>query len=129
MVAADGKPEVSGSSRNPARTLGVRTEGRRRDVDVDDNGWVFPQTKGMSVSPPPPSNLAEHRRPEEYGGTGDDPVWELDTDDLQALLAYRPDPDKPKKHGLIGVSDAMSLEVYISLLHATRDLWHPYQPS
>ena len=119
----DGKPETG----NTARTLGVRTGGRRRDIVVAASGFVLPETGGMSVSPPPPENLPEHRRPEEYGGISKDPVWELDTDDLPPELLYRSAPEDPYRHGFIEPASPMLLEEYEAFLRMTRRLWQPFQ--
>lgn len=119
----DGRP---GFMENPARTLGVRIGGGRPDVVVVASGLVLPETGGMSVSPPPPENLPEHRRPEEYYGTGRDPVWALETDDLPPELVYRPDPKDPERHGFIGPATMMLLDDYKTLLRNTRRLWRPF---
>jgi hypothetical protein len=119
----DGRPGVW---ENPARALGVRTRGRRPDIVVAASGFVLPETGGMSVSPPPPENLPEHRRPDEYGGIGKDPVWELDTDYLPPELAYRPDPKDPDRHGFIEPAVPMRLDDYETFLRMTRRLWRPF---
>ena len=77
----------------------------------------------MSVSPPPPDNLPYYRRPPEFGGTGKDPVWEMDTDELPVELRYRPDPDNPEGHGYIEPSYPMSFEEYQRAIHTTQRLW------
>jgi hypothetical protein len=122
----DGRPEVAVAGKNPARTLGVRTGGRRFDIEVSSAGFVQPEKGGMSVSPPPPENLEEHRRPPKYGGIGKDPVWEIDTEQMTSDLAYRPDPSNPDKHGFIEPSKPMPLDDYVSALHSTRGLWKRY---
>ena len=116
----DGRP---GIVENPARTLGVRVGGRRPDIVVAASGLVLPETGGMSVSPPPPDNLLEHRRPPEYGGIGKDPVWELQTDALPPELTYRPDPSGPDSHGFIEPTWPMPLNDYRNALRLTRGLW------
>lgn len=121
----DGKPEIG----NTARTLGVRTEGWGRDIVVAASGYALPETGGVSVSPPPPENLPEHRRPEEYGGTGNDPVWVLDTENLPSGLSYRPDPLDPEGHGFIEPEGPMHLDDYKALLSQSRDLWQRLQAS
>jgi len=112
---------------NTARTLGVRTGGRRPDIVVAASGLVLPETGGMSVSPPPPENLPEHRRPDEYGGIGKDPVWELETDSLPPELTYRPDPKEPDRHGFIEPVRPMHINDYETFLHMTRRLWRPFR--
>ncbi len=116
---SDGLPKIGAT----ARTLGVRPNGQFGDIIVTAGGIVFPGTGGMSVSPWPPENLKEHRRPEEFSGTGKDPVWEMDTDDLPAELHYQTDPDMPDVHGFIAPSWWMSLSEYQRALHRTRGLW------
>jgi hypothetical protein len=122
-TASDGLPMVGPT----ARTLGARP-GSPPEGDIPIvRGAVSPETGGMSVSPPPPSNLPTHRRPPEHGGRGRDAVWELDTDDLavERTLRYRPDPDSPETHGFIEPARRMSLEEYQKALSATRGLWRP----
>lgn len=121
-VDEDGEPK----SGNTARTQGVRIGGRRPDIVVAASGFVLPETGGVSVSPPPPENLPEHRRPDEYGGIGKDPVWELDTDDLPPELVYRHDPKDPERHGFIELATPMHLDDYETALRATRRLWRPF---
>jgi hypothetical protein len=59
--AADGLPETG----ETGRYLGVRPV---VDIRVGEGGLVGPGMEGMSVVPPPVENLAEHRRPPEFGG-------------------------------------------------------------
>jgi hypothetical protein len=105
-----------------ARTLGARCN---IDIHINEDGFVEPETDGMSVSPPPPENLPHIRRPPEFGGTGKDPVWELDTDQLPEELIYRPDPGDPDRHGFIEPSRQMTFEEYQRAIHGTRSLWTP----
>ena len=93
------------------------------DIPLRDDGTVEPDTGGMSVSPPPVTNLPLHRRPGEYGGRGKDPVFVLDTDKLPTDLQYRQDPKAPHKHGFKEPSRRMSFEEYQESIHATRALW------
>jgi hypothetical protein len=92
---------------------------------VDEDGFVESGMDGMSVSPPPPKNLPSHRRPPEYGGTGKDLVWELDTDNLPVRLQYRADPEEPERHGFIEPSRRMHFNEYLRMIHDTRSLWKP----
>lgn len=112
----DDLPETGAS----ARCLGVRLG---VDIPSDERGWVAPGTEGMSVAPPPPENLVTHRRPPEFGGTGKDPVYELETDELPEELIHRPDPEVPERHGFIEPSRPMPFEEYRDRLQATRALW------
>ena len=104
-----GYPKIESS----ARGLGVR-EGI--DITVDANGMVEPGKNGMSMSPSP-QDLPSHRRPPEFGGTGKDPVWQIDTSDLGDDLKYV--PDKPG-HGTIQPSKKMTLEKYKQTLGSLR---------
>ena len=116
-TAEDGLPEIG----ETGRYLGVRM-----DVDVPggEAGLVEPGTGGMSVVPLPVTNLARHRLPRELGGTGRDPVFELDTDELPEELNYRPDPENPEGHGFLEPSRRMSFEEYQQAVYSTRVLWH-----
>jgi len=114
----DGLPKPGAS----ARTLGVRAN---LDIPVDEDDYVRPEMDGMSVSPLPPDNLPDHRRPPEFGGTGKDLIWELETDNLPNGLSYRPDPAAPERHGFIEPSSLMSFEDYQGALRSTRALWTP----
>jgi hypothetical protein len=67
----------------------------------------------MSVVPPPATNLARHRLPRELGGTGRDPGFELDTDELNS-----------EGHGFVESSRRMSFEEYQQTIYGTRTLWH-----
>ena len=104
-----GYPKIESS----ARGLGVR-EGI--DITVDANGMVELGKNGMSMSPSP-QDLPSHRRPPEFGGTGKDPVWQIDTSDLGDDLKYV--PDKPG-HGTIQPSKKMTLEKYKQALGSLR---------
>lgn len=117
-VAEDGLPRTGES----ARTLGVRPGGATGDVPIGPGGAVQPATGGMSVSPSPPENLPAIRRPPEFGGTGKDPLFELETDDLPEELVYRPDPARPEAHGFVEPSRAMTFDKYQRAVHATRVL-------
>ncbi len=101
------------------RTLGAVPG---EDIRVRENGSVVLEMAGISVSPMPPENLPKHRRPREHGGTGRDPVFEIDTDDLPRGLVYRQDP-RDRAHGYICPAYQTSLERYQHLLHETQGLW------
>lgn len=122
-ITEDGRPEIG----RTARTLGARTGGGTQDIAMAASGYVLPETGGVSVSPPPPENLPEHRRPAEYGGIGRDPVWELDTDNLPPELDYRPDPGLPYRHGFIEPAVPMPLKEYEAQLHATQSIWRLFR--
>src|SRR5689334_20370385 len=77
----DGRPVVASSASllSPARALGVRPE---IDIPVDDDGYVGPGEDGMSVSQDSPEHLPSHRRPRWLGGESDDPLWQVEEDDI-----------------------------------------------
>lgn len=112
----DGLPLIG----KTARFLAVRPD---RDIPLDEDGFVEPGTEGMSVSPPPMTNLPPVRLPREYGGEGKDPAFEIETDELPEDLAHRPDPKAPERHGFIEPSRRMPFEHYERAVHATRALW------
>jgi hypothetical protein len=112
---ADGLPAIG----ETGRYLGVRPS---VDIPVDGGGFVDPVTEGMSVVPPV-KNLARHRRPPDFSGTGKDPVFGLDTEDLPEELAYRPDPANPEGHGFIEPARRVPFEEYRRTIHQTRTLW------
>ena len=117
-VGDDGRPKPGWS--------GARTLVARCSIDIplrQDDGFVEPGMGGVSVSPPPPENLPPSRLPVDMGGTGKDPIWELETDELPSELTYRPDPDTPDTHGFIEPSRVMSYGDYLSAVHGTRSLW------
>ena len=118
--AEDGKPVVGPS----ARTLGVRPV----DVPIID-GVVRPETGGMSVARDDPVGLPDVRRPAEWGGTGRDPVWQIQQGELGAALSYRDDPlSGHSLHGLIEPNASMTIEEYTRALELTREQWHIVHP-
>jgi hypothetical protein len=60
------------------------------------------------------------RHPQANGGTGKDPVWEIDTDDLGPSLLYV--QDKPA-HGVVGPRQPMTLAELEQALAATPARW------
>lgn len=137
MAEANGKPKVGRS----ARLLGVRPG---IDIDVehmprdwlDEQGYLRPEsernllsdqpvavairnTKGMSVSLSIES-LPAFRRPVAFGGTGKDPLWQIDdskiSGDLEAVQ------DSPT-HISILPRATMLLEKYETALANTRNDW------
>jgi hypothetical protein len=112
----DGLPMIGATSRYLGARPGV-------DIGVFNSGNVFSTRQGMSVSPMPPENLPSRRRPPEFDGTGKDPVFAIDTDDLPEELEYLPDPKKRATHGFIRPAYTMSFEHYQRALHETRELW------
>lgn len=112
----DGFPMIGATARSLGARPGV-------DIRVFDSGSVFSTVQGMSVSPMPPENLPRHRRPPEFDGTGKDPMFAMDTDDLPEELEYLPDPKRRTTHGFIRPAYTMSFEHYQHALHETRELW------
>jgi hypothetical protein len=77
----------------------------------------------MSVAPDSPDHLPAHRRPPGDGGTGKDPIWELDVADLGHELVYREDPLMPGVHGFIEPALPTTFDAYESALLRTRRAW------
>ena len=77
----------------------------------------------MSVAPDLPERLPTHRRPPEYGGTGKDPIWELELADLGEELVYREDPLMPDAHGFVEPALPTTFDAYESALSQTRRAW------
>ncbi len=128
--AADGRPLVAPS----ARGLGVRSDQVsgvfHYDLALDPvSGLVLPGTGGLSVAPADPARLPRHRRPPSLGGAGGDPVFAIARLALGPDLAYRPDPERPTRHGFIEPARPMSLDEFQAALAATRPRWVVYHPS
>jgi hypothetical protein len=119
---ADGLPMVG---RSP-RMLGVRT-GSDPTPDVTASAPsdpVVPGQGGMSVAPGDPMHLQPFRRPPSLGGIGKDPVWWIDTDDLEPELGFR--QDRPT-HGLVEPRHTMPLQDFEGALAKTRSRWKLYR--
>ncbi|HEV3385203.1 MAG TPA: hypothetical protein VG097_10315 [Gemmata sp.] len=118
--ASDGLPQVGRS----ARLLGIRTPNETTvnpDVTASTpNEIIQPGTGGMSEAPNDPTNLPPFRKPPEFGGTGKDPVWEIDTSVLGPDLQFRQDS---ANHGLIEPARAMMLSEFEKAIEATRSKW------
>jgi hypothetical protein len=111
---ADGKPWLSDLV---AKGLGVR-EGV--DIFPDDEGVVHPGKAGPSVCGRPKYIPLFLR---------DEPIWELDTNELPEYLVYKEDTDKPPgRHGFIAPAYAMDLSDYQDAIAETRDLWVQVSP-
>lgn len=136
MAEQNGKPKIGRS----ARLLGVRPN---VDIDieqlpagcVDEQGYfrsdaerrctgepvavAIKNTKGMSVSLSI-EGLPAFRKPGKFGGTGRDPLWQIDdskiTGDLEAVQ------DSPT-HVSILPSATMLLETYEAALANTQNHW------
>jgi hypothetical protein len=77
MVESGGQPQIGST----ARQLGVRES----DVKLDKDNKVIPGA-GMSTAKGDPKNLPKHRRSSSWGGTGKDPVWEIDESTINGNL-------------------------------------------
>jgi hypothetical protein len=102
-----------------ARTLGVRPG---IDIDATRPSDLVPpnQLQGMSVAPDDPMNLPDHRRPVRLGGTGKDPVWSIEEDELGPELQFeRNRPD----HGVMGPAAPVTLAEFANALKRTREQW------
>jgi hypothetical protein len=137
MAEQNGRPRVGQS----ARLLGVRPG---IDIDIeqmprgclDANGDLLPEAeqlstgelvkvavkngKGMSVSLSI-EGLPPFRKPAEFGGTGCDPLWQIDATQLPSDLEAIQDG---VTHVSLCPSDTMLLERYEAALAATRLDWH-----
>lgn len=110
MKMDGGLPKVEASKRG----LGTTPS----DITVVD-GNVIGDKGCMSVSPSI-EGLPEHRKPVEYGGTGKDPVWVMDSDNLGPDLKYVSDSST---HGTIQPTKPMTPEEYQKSLADTQSEW------
>jgi hypothetical protein len=116
--ASDGFPALGPSS----RLLGIRP-GSAPTPDVlavSPSDPVLPGQGGMSVAPDDPANLPRHLRPASLGGSGRDPVWYIETEDLGPDLAFRQDR---ASHGLIEPQHALTLQEFQDALAGSRLAW------
>jgi hypothetical protein len=118
IEAADGLPEVGPT----ARSLGVRPGGGKySDVAaILPSDPVVPGAGGMSATPHDLMDLPSYRLPRSQGGTGNDPVWSIELDDLDPDLQFRPDS---AVHGLIEPVQTMTLQSFQQALQRTRRHW------
>ena len=112
----EGKPRCGSES----NMLGVRPG---VDIQPNEAARVDGGQGGLSVTPDDPKLLPPHVRPTRFGGRGKLPVFELPMSSLEALLAYRPDPERPERHGFIEPGTPMHLNDFQSALAATREAW------
>jgi hypothetical protein len=113
-----------------ARMLGVRVPG---DIPVDANGFVKPDTGGMSVAPNSAWNIPTHRRPRGMGngssGNSHDRMHALAGKAIPVdKLKVRPDPQYPQMHAFVEPAMMIELEGYESNLAATRKEWEQVWP-
>ncbi len=104
------------------RLLGVRPSGGPTPdvLAANPDDVIHPGQGGLSVAPGDPMFLQRHRRPASLGGTGQDPVWWIETDDLGPDLIFRQDR---ATHGLIEPSRPMTLQKFQNTLAALRSRW------
>jgi hypothetical protein len=124
MTAGGDDMPMTGSS---ARTLGVRTPpDPYPDIRPDANGLVHPGTGGMSTAPSPDA-LDPWRRPPGFGvdGTGKDPLWRINVNDLGSDL--NPVLDHPG-HICVEPAQTMPYTQYQNALWATRPFWQSVLP-
>ncbi|NET38841.1 MAG: hypothetical protein F6K19_43810 [Cyanothece sp. SIO1E1] len=136
MVATDGKPKLGRS----ARLLGIRPGA---DIDVshmrqgwlDSQGYLHPEaerddsgvqvevairnTKGMSTSLSI-EGLPPFRKPKAFGGTGRDPLWQIDSKYISGDLEAVQDS---AIHVSIMPKVTMLLERYEAALAKTQNYW------
>ncbi len=136
MAEQNGKPKTGRS----ARLLGVRPN---IDINIeqmpigylDEQGYLLPEsqrktqgefltvairnTKGMSVSLSI-EGLPAFRKPSQFGGTGKDPLWQIDDSIITGDLI--PIQDSPT-HISILPRVTMSLEKYEAALTHTQKYW------
>ena len=118
MTDAGGVPALGES----ARKLGVRKGTDLTVETVGDTETAKHDKKGMSTSPNSPKNLPSHRRPSEWGGTGKDPVWEIDSSDLNTdKIEWH--EDDPGKHGIVRPTRDMPYSEFKSELEGTQSKW------
>lgn len=136
MADENGKPKIGRSARLLGIRPGIDIDIEEMDIGfLDDQGYLLAElerefrgeivtvavrnTKGMSVSVSIES-LPAFRRPAKFGGTGKDPIWQIDdkniTGDLQAVQ------DSPT-HVSILPRVTMSLERYETALANTQNDW------
>jgi hypothetical protein len=121
MTKSDGGTPKLGDTK---RTLGAKPgSGAKDDILPDAKGMVHPRSGGMSVSPDSPRNLPDFRRGSDWGGSGKDPTWEMNTRELPDGLSYRPDPANPKGHGFVEPSRSMPFQEYQDLIQGTAGIW------
>jgi Protein of unknown function (DUF1557). len=90
--------------------LGVRP----KDIPVDHNGFVHPNTGGVSTSPNP------NFLPTMKGKN----MHDFKLDELPEGTKYRPDPQRPNEHGFIEPVAPMKIEVFKSIISGSQGGWH-----
>jgi hypothetical protein len=93
------------------------------DIRPDHVGQVLSGRGGLSVTPDDPKLLPPHVRPPRFGGKGKLPVFELPTASLGALLRYRPDAERPDRHGFVEPAAPVAFSDYQAALAASQSAW------
>jgi hypothetical protein len=131
MLADGDRPQVGPT----ALTLGVRLPpDEHADLAVTAEGMVEPRTGGMSVSPAwrllPVHRIPRRLRDRFPRATGKNSffLWRMGDGPFTEgpfadRLLFRPDPDKPTKHGFVEPEARVSADEYQAALAATRDQW------
>jgi hypothetical protein len=101
-----------------ARELGVRPY---KDIPIDAQGYVHPQTGGMSVTVDDVMYLPAHRRPSDFNGTRKDPIFSINKEQLPKTLKAR--QQGSLHHHLIEPSDTCTFFQYDFALCLTRLSW------
>ncbi len=114
------------------RLLGVRIDGRQRDVEPDAMGSVHPTTGGMSVTPNDLWAVQAHRRPRRLGrgstGHDADRLFSILSDEVsEQRLSVRPNP-RWSGHAFVEPSEIEALDVHEARLAATRTRWINAEP-
>jgi hypothetical protein len=126
MPDADGLPKTGRSG----RMLGVRVP---QDINLDEKGFVWPGTGGMSVAPNSTWNVPNHRRPRGMGmgssGKFDDRMYALADASIPAdKLNVRADPIRPYWHAFVEPAVRIELAGYETNLASTRNDWRQVWP-
>jgi hypothetical protein len=100
--------------------LGIRPS---VDIIAEDDDIVKPGRGGLSVTPDDLAKLPLHVRPASLGGKGKLPVFAIAAPSLSERLVYRPDPQRPDRHGFIEPAAPMRLPDYQTALSTTRGAW------
>lgn len=131
MIADGNRPMVGPS----ALALGVRVPpDAYADIAVGAEGMVAPRTGGMSVAPAW-RLLPVHRIPRRLrakfpraAGKNECFLWRMGDGPFSegpfaSRLLFRPDPEKPTKHGFVEPAVRMLASEYQEAIAATRDQW------
>jgi hypothetical protein len=131
MLADGDRPQVGSS----ALALGVRLPpDEHADIDIGADGLVEPRTGGMSVAPAW-RLLPVHRIPRRLrvrfpraAGKNQLSLWQMGEGPFTEgpfsdRLHFRPDPEKPDKHGFVEPEVKMSAGEYQAALAMTQDQW------